>query len=633
MRKKYLIPAVVTAISLLFTSFAYAENPFTDLDGYDWAAESIDYLYGTGIVKGVETDKFGPEQYMKRGDYALLLTRYFGLSSSSASNYEDVKANAYYASATATLKEYKVVTTGFFYPERALTREDAVGMIYNTVYNTTGVSDEAFSDDPAYYYLDYKDIKWDKVNAVATLTKMGIVDGYDTMFHPKDNITRAQIAALFYKMSAKGLPPAAAATAAPTALPADTIAPDVTVSPATPVPTEAAVSSGSLTVTTDTTDEQKSYSSNADGNTLLVTNGTYSGTSCNIAKTGGSADESQSALYGANAAVLVKGASAGIYFSAVSASSATSNSRGVFVTDNAAAKIDASTVITTGDNSDALRTANGAKANVINTRLSAAGKDSMVMYAGKDTTISGEELYVTASGKGGAGLYSEGQIALSNSTVSASDLGAAVINGGSATLIGDDIQGLSCNGLMFYCPDKKRSSSAAAVTMLNTKISAVGAPLFYATNADATLNLTSCTLTPDSNYALISSKADDWGSDALNGGNITVNASSQSLTGNIEADIISSVTLALTNASSLNGAVNKDNYALTMSVSLDSSSSWNVSADSYVDVLSDDDTTFANIKSNGHKIYYDAANEKNAALASKTITLSDGGELLPGTIL
>lgn len=68
-----------------------------------------------------------------------------------------------------------------------------------------------------------------------------------------------------------------------------------------------------------------------------------------------------------------------------------------------------------------------------------------------------------------------------------------------------------------------------------------------------------------------------------------------------------------------------------MSLTLDKSSVWNVTADSYVTSLTDSDSTFSNIKSNGNTIYYDATNAANSALNGKTIYLSDGGKITPAT--
>ena len=86
---------------------------------------------------------------------------------------------------------------------------------------------------------------------------------------------------------------------------------------------------------------------------------------------------------------------------------------------------------------------------------------------------------------------------------------------------------------------------------------------------------------------------------------------------------------ALTDGSSWRGSLNEDNQADSASIALDRSSSWELTANSYVTSISDKDASFANNKSNGHNIYYDAS--QNSALAGRTIDLPGGGKLLPQT--
>ena len=74
----------------------------------------------------------------------------------------------------------------------------------------------------------------------------------------------------------------------------------------------------------------------------------------------------------------------------------------------------------------------------------------------------------------------------------------------------------------------------------------------------------------------------------------------------IEADHVD-ITKALTDGSSWRGSLNEDNQADSASIALDRSSSWELTANSYVTSISDKDASFANIKSNGHNIYYDAS--------------------------
>lgn len=61
------------------------------------------------------------------------------------------------------------------------------------------------------------------------------------------------------------------------------------------------------------------------------------------------------------------------------------------------------------------------------------------------------------------------------------------------------------------------------------------------------------------------------------------------------------------------------------SVSLDGSAQWNVTADSHVSVLMNEQQDCTNIQSNGYTIYYDQDNKENSWLGGKTIALPGGG--------
>jgi len=64
-------------------------------------------------------------------------------------------------------------------------------------------------------------------------------------------------------------------------------------------------------------------------------------------------------------------------------------------------------------------------------------------------------------------------------------------------------------------------------------------------------------------------------------------------------------------------------------LSLDSTSSWSVTGTSYVTGLTDADSSLSNIDDNGFSIYYDSSSSANSWLSGKTVTLKDGGKLIP----
>jgi hypothetical protein len=132
---------------------------------------------------------------------------------------------------------------------------------------------------------------------------------------------------------------------------------------------------------------------------------------------------------------------------------------------------------------------------------------------------------------------------------------------------------------------------------------------------------------------LVKSAAGSWGTSGSNGGTAIISADGQTLAGNMAADSASSITATLQNSSTLTGAINTDNKGNAVNLTLDSSSTWNVTADSYLTRLSDNSGisggTITNIHGNGHTVYYDSGLTSNNAFGGKTYTLNGGGYLAP----
>jgi hypothetical protein len=117
--------------------------------------------------------------------------------------------------------------------------------------------------------------------------------------------------------------------------------------------------------------------------------------------------------------------------------------------------------------------------------------------------------------------------------------------------------------------------------------------------------------------------ADRWGNAGSNGGNVILTADNKHLAGSITADKLSSVDLTLKNGSTLKGAIDLTSTAKEVKLTLDSTSSWDVTANSYSTCLSDEGgisgEAITNIKGNGFPVYY--KNSSCPALGEKTYTL------------
>lgn len=125
--------------------------------------------------------------------------------------------------------------------------------------------------------------------------------------------------------------------------------------------------------------------------------------------------------------------------------------------------------------------------------------------------------------------------------------------------------------------------------------------MFFITNTDAVINLENTKLNYCSNQLVtVSGNDGEWGNQGSNGGNLTFNAANQTLS---------------------------ENSAKEVNLSLDSSSKWVVTEDSYVTTLTLENNDLSLIEDNGYTIYYNAS--ANSWLNGQTITLSNNGTLTP----
>jgi hypothetical protein len=159
---------------------------------------------------------------------------------------------------------------------------------------------------------------------------------------------------------------------------------------------------------------------------------------------------------------------------------------------------------------------------------------------------------------------------------------------------------------------------------------AADSPLFYVTNTTGVITLKGVKVSSASGV-LVKAVAGQWGTSGKNGGTVQATADAQSLTGNIVADKISSVAVALKNGSVLTGAIDAANTANSASLALDSTSTWRVSANSHLTSVTGakvSGSKITNIVGNGHTVTYDKSSSANSYLGGKTYALANGGTLV-----
>jgi hypothetical protein len=180
---------------------------FSDVAGdYSWAATYVDNLYAIGIVKGIAatdgTQHYSPASKITRADFLVLLVRALNISSSTTSgNFSDVAAGSYYYDAIAAAKALGIVkgSDNKFSPNAIITREDAMVMAMGAM-TVSGNSPGVANVSDLYAYTDYGTVSLYARDAVAALIKSGIITGSDSQLRPKNSLTRAEAAAIIYRI-------------------------------------------------------------------------------------------------------------------------------------------------------------------------------------------------------------------------------------------------------------------------------------------------------------------------------------------------------------------------------------------------------------------------------------------------
>jgi hypothetical protein len=384
---------------------------------------------------------------------------------------------------------------------------------------------------------------------------------------------------------------------------------------------------------TKTSTNEKISATGVNQNAVLASSGgNIKISGATITKTGDTTSDDESNFYGVNSGVVAAGAS-NITISDSKINTDSEGSNGIFATgDGSVINVSNVTINTTKNSSRGLdATYNGTIiAKDVNITTNGTHCAALANDRGEGTIhLTGGIIKTT--GTDSPAVYSTGNITVKGATLNATGSEAAVVEGkNSITLYDSNISGEKKNGVMLY--QSMSGDSGVGTSYFNmtggTLTSTEGA-MFFITNTDSQINLKGVTLKNSSGVLLNAAATTRWGNSGSNGGNVTLNADSQTLEGSITCDNISTIALNLTNKSSLTSTINSAKTAKSIVLSLDKNSTWTVTGTSYLTALTDEATDLSNIKDNGNTIYYDSSNSANSWLNGKTITLSGGGTLKP----
>ncbi|MBO7674196.1 MAG: hypothetical protein J6S63_04230 [Atopobiaceae bacterium] len=394
---------------------------------------------------------------------------------------------------------------------------------------------------------------------------------------------------------------------------------------------EAATSTGDRETITDDTDGGHAIAVSAEEKTYE---------SVDVIKTGDD-DGDEADFYGTNAAVYAEegatltlkditvttdGAHANAVFSygegtTVNISDSTIDttnncSGGIMVTGGGLLNATNLTIHTTGNSSASIRSDRGGGTQVVSGgTYTTDGTGSPVIYSTADVTVSDATLTSTASqgvvveGKNSASLVNCDLVANNNTKNSdKSDWYQAVMI--YQSMSGDATQG-----------EAHFSAQGGSITNANGDI-------FFVNNTVATIDLAEVSITNDDQEGnFLRAAAAGWGNEGSNGGQVTVNASKQQISGVSLVDEVSHLNLVLSDGSTLAGAINPDGRAGDVYVELQDGCTWELTADSHITALTCGKDAIA---LNGYALYvgddtYAEGTASTGEAIEATVSESTGG--------
>ena len=188
---KYTFTMPASKVTVTPTFVKIAQQPtgktFVDVDKSDWFADAVAYVTDKGLMNGTGSDTFSPNASTTRGMLMTVLARYAGENTTGSTPWyqkgmEWAKANG--------------VSDGTN-PEVNITREQLVTMLYRYAGSPkANGSLDSFSDAAS--------VSSYAVNAMQRAVANGIVNGSNGKLNPKNNATRAEVAAILMRFCEMG---------------------------------------------------------------------------------------------------------------------------------------------------------------------------------------------------------------------------------------------------------------------------------------------------------------------------------------------------------------------------------------------------------------------------------------------
>jgi len=173
---------------------------FEDVNEH-WAKNDIFFVSNRGWMKGTSSTEFSPNMKLTRAQAAVILVRAMNLEGETVnynSSFDDVSVNYWAYNEIQIAKEigmFEGVGNNIFNPNSYITREQMATLI------SRNIDSRVNKIDVKKGYSDVEENRW-SYKAIIEMSSLDIFEGYGNgLFLPTENMTRAQMATIMYRIS------------------------------------------------------------------------------------------------------------------------------------------------------------------------------------------------------------------------------------------------------------------------------------------------------------------------------------------------------------------------------------------------------------------------------------------------
>lgn len=160
----------------------------------------ISKMLEKGVVTCRDDGNFYPDEYITRGEFAVMTAALFRQQGAAAEVFSDIKAGDECSGAVNALNSlnlipHEMLSDGAFMPDSAIKRQEAAAILYNAF-----VYAYEYENESIVQIKDISDVPSYALDAVLNMCALGFMHAADGNFLPGDSMTRADAAVTAYDM-------------------------------------------------------------------------------------------------------------------------------------------------------------------------------------------------------------------------------------------------------------------------------------------------------------------------------------------------------------------------------------------------------------------------------------------------